>query len=249
MPYVIEFLFAAIALPIAQTSALAYDSAKTAAVRTCEAIDASEHQTALAFNPDGYRSYYVRSECFQKTAVHFRDLTLCDRVRQRRALLWSSWGYSPGNCRKLVGQAVDEDRIEIEEIRRRYLAESMVLRDFRIERNGNGRDYDVIPLFEGAEGHGYTIAIEIVAPGGSPIAVHADGYYVDPRSALRIFIRQQDIKTRVPAFEPGRSYQVRASATFTLPAGGGSRFMSDTFLVRLFPLRERTRSVTREIRF
>jgi hypothetical protein len=249
MQYMVAFLFAAVVLPIAQISAPAYDTAKAAAVRTCEAINANEYQTGLAFNPDGYRSYYVRSECFQKTAVHFRDLTLCDRVKQRRALLSSSWGYSPGNCRKIVGRAVDADRMEIDEIRRRHLAGSMVLRDFRIERNGNGRDYDVIPLFDGTDGHGYTIAIEIVAPGGSPIAVHADGYYVDPRSVLRIFIRQQDITARVPAFETGRSYQVRAIATFTLPAGGGSRFMSDTFLERLFPLRERTRSVTREIRF
>jgi hypothetical protein len=245
----IEFLFATMVLPIAQTSAPAYDIAKAAAVRTCDAIGAGEYQTGLALNPDGYRSYYVRSECLQKTAVQFRDLTLCDRVRQRRALLSSSWGYSPGNCRTLVARALDADRMEIAEIRRRYLAGSMVLRDFRIERNGNGRDYDLIPSFEGADGHGYTIAIEVVPPGGTPIAVHANGYYVDPRSALRIFIRQQDIKARVPAFEPGRSYQVRAIATFTLPTGNGSRFMSDAFLERVFPLRERTRSVTREIRF
>jgi hypothetical protein len=71
----------------------------------------------------------------------------------------------------------------------------------------------------------------------------------DPRSALRNFIRQQDFKARFPAFEPGRSYQVRAIATFTLPVGGSSRFMSDAVLERLFPVRERTRSVTREIRF
>jgi hypothetical protein len=243
------FLFATVVVPIAQTSAPAYDIAKAASVKTCDAIGANEYQTGLAFNPDGYRSYYVRSECLQKTAVEFRDLTLCDRVKQRHALLSSSWGYSPANCRTLVGRALDADRAEITEMRRRYVAGSMVLRDVRIERNGNGRDYDVIPSFEGAEGHGYRIAIEIVPPGRSPTVIHADGYFVDPRSALRIFIRQQDIKARVPGFEPGRSYQVRATATFSLPAGGGSRFMSDAFMERAFPLRERTRSVTREIRF
>jgi hypothetical protein len=56
-----------------------------------------------------------------------------------------------------VGRAVDADRIEIEEIRRRYLAAAMVLAGLRIERNGNGRDYDVIPSFEGAHGHGYRL--------------------------------------------------------------------------------------------
>ena len=244
-----EFFFAAVVLLSAQTSPSAYDSAKSAAVKTCDAIDANAYQSGLAFNPDGYRSYYVRSQCFQKAAEQFRDLTLCERVRQRRALLSSSWGYSPGNCRTLVGQAVDADRKEIEEIKRQYLAGSMVLRDFQIERNGNGRDYDVIPSFEGADGHGYMIAVEIVPPSGRPVAVHTNGYYVDPRSALRLFIRQQDIKAAFPAFEPGRSYQARAIATFTLPAGGGSRFMSDAFLETVFPLRERTRTVTREIRF
>jgi len=244
----IPFLFGTVVLLTAQTPS-AYDVAKATAVKTCDATDANAYQSGLAFNPDGYRSYFVRSQCFQNTAVQFRDLTMCDRVRERRALLSSSWGYSPGNCRKLVEAAVRADRTEIEEIKRQYLAGSMVLRDFRIERNGNGRDYDVIPSFEGADGHGYTIAVEIVPAGGRPVPVHTNGYYVDPRSALRLFIRQQDIKAAFPAFEPGRSYQVRATATFSLPAGGGSRFMSDAFLETVFPLRERTRSLTREFRF
>lgn len=239
----------AAALPFAQTASPTYDAARAAAVKACEAISAKDYQTGLAFNPDGYRSYYVRSECLQRTAIQFRDLALCDGVRQRRALLSSSWGYSPANCRTLVGRAVDADRVEVQEIRRRYLAGSMVLRDFRVERNGNGRDYDVIPSFTGTEGHGYTIALEIVPTSGPPIAVHANGYYVDPRSELRIFIRQQEIKARVPAFEPGRSYPVRVTATFTLPASAGSRSMSDAFLEGLFPLRERTRAITHEIRF
>jgi hypothetical protein len=249
MPSLIEILLATVVLSAAQASPSVYDTARAAAVKACEAIDASQYQSGLAFNPDGYRSYYLRSQCLQKTAEQFRDPTLCDRVRQRRALLSSSWGYSPGNCRTLVKQAVDADRREIEEIKRGYLAGSMVLRDFRIERNGNGRDYDVIPSFEGAEGHGYTITMEIVPAGGKPVVVFTNGYYVDPRSALRIFIPQQDIRARFPAFEPGRSYQVRTSATFSLPAGGGSRFMSDAFLETVFPLRDRTRTVTREIRF
>jgi hypothetical protein len=182
-------------------------------------------------------------------AVQFSDLSLCDRVRQRRALLSSSWGYSPANCRTLVNQGIETDRNELRNLRRRYAAGAMILRDFRIERNGNGRDYDIIPRFDGTEGHGYTISIEITPSSGDPIVVHADGYYVDPRSELRLFIRQQDIAARIPAFAPGRTYQVRAIATFTLPTSSGSRFISDAFVEREFPLRERTRSVTRDIRF
>lgn len=227
----------------------AYDAARTRAIRACEAIDASRYQTGLAMNPEGYRSYYLRSECLQKAAIEFRDVTLCGRVRQRRTLLWSSWGYSPGNCRTLVTQGVEADRNELQDLKRQYNAGRMMLRDFTIERNGNGRDYDIIPEFTGTTGHGYAIAVEIVPPAGPAVVIHANGYYVDPRSPLRIFVRQQDIKARLPVFQPGASYRVRAIATFTLPVGGGSRFMSDAFIERVFPLRERTQAVTREIRF
>ena len=226
-----------------------YDTARAAAIRTCEAIDPGKSQSGLIMNPDGYRSYYERSACVQKTAVEFRDLKLCDRVRRRWSLLSSSWGYSTGNCRTLVTQAMDADRRELEDLKRQYAAGRMELRDFAIERNGNGRDYDVIPAFVGTNGHGYTIALEILPPRGSSVVIHSNGYYVDPRSGLRLFIRQHDIKSSFPAFESGRTYHVRATATFTLPAGGGSRFISDEFVERVFPLRERTQTMVRQIRF
>ena len=71
-----------------------YTELRMAALKQCQAIDPADYQSGLFFNPDGYRSYYVRSECFQKTAVQFRDEALCAEVRQRVSLLSSSWGYS-----------------------------------------------------------------------------------------------------------------------------------------------------------
>lgn len=249
MPFPTGLLLAAAWLLAVQSPTPTYEAARSAAITRCDAIDARDYQSGLALNPNGYRSYYVRSQCLQQTAVVFRDLALCDRVRQRRALFSSSWGYSPANCRTLVKQAVESDRAEFAEIRRQYLANSMILRDVRIVRNGNGRDYDAIPSFEGKVGHGYMIAIEIVPSAGRPIAIHSGGYYVDPQSGLYLFIRQQDIRAKLPSFEPGRSYQVRAIATFSLPVGNDSRFMSDAFVEGVFPVAERTRTVTREIRF
>jgi hypothetical protein len=226
-----------------------YDRARAVEVSRCEAIDPARYQTGLALNPDGYRSFYVRSECFQKAAIAFRDVSLCAQAKRRWALFSSNWGYSPENCRKLVAEAVDRDRAELEELKRQYHGGSMKLRDFTIERNGNGRDYDVMPAFTGANGHGYTIAVEIVNADGVPVLIHSNGYYVDSRSALRLFIRQQEIKAALPSFQPGRSYQVRVVAAFSLPAGGGSRYLSHAFLERVFPRSERQQSVTRAVRF
>jgi len=244
------FLLGLIAFAWVQPPAPSYEAARTAAIATCEAIDPNAYQAGLALNPDGYRSYYVQSECLQRAAVRFRDLKLCERVRQRHSLLSSSWGYSPANCRTLVTQGVDADRRELEDSKRQYLSGgAMSLRDFRLVRNGNGRDYEVLPAFEGVNGHGYMITVEIVGDDGKAVAIHSNGYYADPRSGLSLFIPQQDIRARLPGFTPGRTYQVRVNATFTLPGASDSRFMSETFVEGLFALRDRTRSVTRTVTF
>jgi hypothetical protein len=52
-----------------------YDALRTAALSTCQAVDAGEYQTGLFFNPDGYRSYYARSLCYQNAAITLPDHT------------------------------------------------------------------------------------------------------------------------------------------------------------------------------
>jgi len=98
-----------------------YEEQRVQAVQNCAVIDPREHQSGLFFNPDGYRSYYKKSQCFQSAAITFRDIGLCEKVRQRRALFSSSWGYSETNCVKLVEKAIADDnhvRISIQMIRR-----------------------------------------------------------------------------------------------------------------------------------
>src|SRR5262245_61685903 len=86
-----------------------YDELRSAAVSRCTMIDPAEYQSGLAFNPEGYRSYYVRSNCFQNAAAQFRDESLCTHVKQRHSLLFSSWGYSAERCRQLVDEAAAAD--------------------------------------------------------------------------------------------------------------------------------------------
>src|SRR5574338_59416 len=124
-----RLLLALAAAALAATSGLAatsapaasYDERRAMAVKECEAIDPAKYQSGLYFNPDGYRSYYLRSECFQRLAVRFRDQSPCARVKQRRSLFASSWGYSAKNCRALVESGLAKDRAELTEVRRAYL--------------------------------------------------------------------------------------------------------------------------------
>ena len=249
MSRLLAVFLALAALSAQQTPAPSYDAARKAAIASCDAIDANAYQSGLALNPDGYRSFYTQSACVQRAAVRFRDLELCSRVRQRRALFSSSWGYSPANCRTLVTEGAEADRRELEETKRKYQSGAMVLRDFTLRRNGNGRDYEVLPAFEGVNGQGYIITVEIVAEDGKAVTIHSNGYYADPRSGLSLFIPLQDIRARLPAFVPGRTYLVRVTATFSPSAASDARFMSEAFVERLFPLRERTRSVARAVAF
>jgi hypothetical protein len=226
-----------------------YATRRAAVVKKCQAIEPSASQSGLFFNPDGYRSFYVRSQCFQDAAVQFRDATLCADVRQRRALLSSSWGYTAARCRMLVSEGVSSDRRELEGIARRYVTAGITLRDFRVERNGNGRDVDIIPVFAGTYGHAYTLSLEIVRLDAPPVLLHSAGYYVDEESNLRIYIPQTDIRQRFPAFAMNKPYTVRATLTLDVGMGGQSGYWSDAFIESVFPMRDRSRSITRQISF
>ncbi len=91
----------------------------------------------------------------------------------------------------------------LEEIKQNYLAGAVQLRDFRVERNGNGRDFDIIPTFSGDYAHGYTLRFEIISPGCYRLqrsCSHSSGFYVDGNSNLRIFLTQDEIRKRFPDF-------------------------------------------------
>ena len=226
-----------------------YAARRAAAKQQCEGINPGESQTGLAFNPDGYRSYYVQSECFQRAAVQFRDASLCGRVRRRWSVLWSSWGVSSAQCEKLVSQGVAADRAEIQTEKQRYAAGPPRLQSFRIERNGNGRDIDILPEFTSGYAHGYTLTFEIVGVRDQPILLHSDGYYLDAKSRLSIFVRQSEIRTRFPGFQLNYPYKVRATVTLSMGNGGMAGYWSDEFLESNFPVGSRTQSLTIESRF
>jgi len=228
-----------------------YEEMRSAAVESCQAVDPSAYQTALFFNPDGYRSYYLRSECFQRIAVEFRDETLCAQVKQRHSLFSSSWGYSRAWCRKLVYAGTGADEKTLTEIKQRYRREAVRLRDFRVERNGNGRDFDIIPSFTGTYGHGYTLRFELFPTAATkhPVLFHTSGYYVDGNSNLRIFVGQEETRQRFPDLVLGRPYMVRATLILAIGSGGQGGRWSDRFIERIFSERERSQSLDREVRF
>jgi len=221
------------------------------AVRRCAAIDPSEYRSGLIFNPDGYRSLYVRSACFQDAAVSFRDDTLCAHVKQRRSLFSSSWGTSRRRCKKLVAEGEAADREALLEKKARYERGAVTLRDFRIERNGNGRDFDIIPAFDPGEAGAYVLRFEIIEAGATTASVLLDtsGFHLEGNDDIRIFVRQADIKSRFASFEPGRSYRVRATLTLDVGNGGQRGWWSDAFIERVFPVEERTRTLVSDAAF
>ena len=238
-------------LCVLATSLLASDYAdmRSRAVQACTAIDPSQSQSGLVFNPDGYRSYYVRSKCFQEAAIEFRDSTLCANVKERRALLSSGWGYTAARCRQLVSEGLAGDRKALESMKSLYRTGGITLSDFRLERNGNGRDFDIIPAFTGTDAYGYTLTFEILMPSGSSVLLHSSGYHLDAASNLRIYVRQSDVRQRFPGFALNRSYPVRATVTLDVGFGGQGGYWNPAFIEGVFPARERTRSIVRQITF
>jgi hypothetical protein len=251
LPLRIVLLSLFVSFSLTQAFAASYDELRWSAVNQCQAIDRREYQSGLLFNPDGYRSYYVQSECFQKTALEFRDPSLCANVRQRRSLFSSSWGYSKANCDQLVAENIAADRKLLEEKRNGYLNRAIQLRDFRIERNGNGRDFDIIPTFTGEAANFYNLRFDILLslPAGETVLLHASGYYLDRNSNLRLYVRQEDLQARLREFSSAEIYAVRATLILNVGDGAQGARWSDSFVERVFPAGERTQRLERKVRF
>ena len=227
-----------------------YAEMRAAAVKRCEAINPAEYQTGLMLNPAGYRSYYVRSACFQRAAAEFRDESLCREVKRRWSLFSSSWGYSAKHCRQLVEEAVAGDRKELEEERSRYRQGAVKLRDFRIERNGNGRDFDIVPAFEAGWAHGYTLRFEIVeAAAEGSVLLDANGFHLSGNDDIRVFVRQADIRQRFAGFELGRPYRVRGTLTLSVATGRTGGRWSEDFIERVFPAAQRSQMLVKDVIF
>lgn len=225
-----------------------YDERRADAVRACQAIDPSASQSGLFFNPAGYRSFYLQSACVQDAAVQYRDESLCAHVRQRWSLFSSSWGYSEKRCRALVSAGLDADHQMVQELKRRFSNDPVRLREVRVERDGNGRDVDVIPLFSGTFAHGYTLRLEVLTTTG-PRLISSSGYYLDGKNDIRIFIRQADIAAAVPQFQLASPYRLRSTLMLDIGMGGQSGYWSDTFIERTFPVRERVQTLEGTVRF
>jgi hypothetical protein len=183
--------------------------------------------------------------------VEFRDDQLCAEVKERRSLVSSSWGYSSRQCRKLVAGGVADDRITIEAKKFQYQSGALCLRDFHTRRNGNGRDYDIIPASAGAQKDSLVLRFEITAGEGVSVTVplNSSGYDLVARSNLRIFVRRDEIRNRLASFEAVRSYSVRATMTLDVDVGGRPGHSSDALIERVFPVQQRAQAVTKDIHF
>ena len=102
----------------------------------------------------------------------------------------------------------------------------------------------MIPEFSTGSAHGYRLVFEIVNAGQQPILLHYDGYYVDANSRLNIYVRQADIRSRFPEFQLNHDYNVRATVIRSIGMGGESGYWSDEFAESIFPMRERSQSMT-----
>ena len=229
-----------------------YDDQLASAAEQCQSVDEDDYRTGLLGNPDGYRSYYARSVCFQKLAVEFRKVSYCSLVKRRYALFSSSWGYSESNCEALVSEGVRADTEALEEVRVGYERGPVELTDFRIERNGNGRDYDIIPVFSDGYQYSYTLEFHIVHSGDQSHAtlLKSSGFRLKgSEDNIRLFVRQAEIRSRLPGFVPGTTYLARA--TLTLSVGNGSHYArwSDDFVEKTFPERDRSQFIERRVNF
>ncbi len=169
-------------------------------VAACAAIPASDYSTGMIFNPPGQATLFHRARCFQELAVEEHDASLCAEVRERKSWFFDGSAVSEPACRAAVAERIARtDR----EFAARDFATLHRLTSFRLQRNGNGRDFDLLVMTEGALYGLYEIDMSIASPGHAElISVFRRSYPHGGSTGPRwILLRRQVLADRLgPAF-------------------------------------------------
>jgi len=221
-----------------------YESRLAAAQTHCEEVPAMKSHSGLWLNPEGYRSYYERSMCFQELALDFRQPRFCRLVHQRYSLFGSSWGYSEKNCSKLVQQARQQDEERLAQWRQAYRRDPVRLLGVTLRQDGNGRDFDLIPVFSAGFRFGYRFSAFLLDPSGARHEVVTQGFRlggVEP--TISLFVRRDVITRAVPTFSAAAPFTWVFELEVALPAGRGNALWPPGWLERSWPRAQRVQAL------
>ena len=226
-----------------------YDSRRAADLQKCQAIGPREHRSGMVMNPDGYQSYYLRSHCLQRVAESYRDESLCEDVRERWSLFTSTWGVSEKRCRSLVSEGMEQDNRAISALKKTYADSDLIFKDFTVVKNGNGRDFDLIPQFYGDGSLAYTLNFYLLMPDQEPMLIHSSGYNVTGKSRIRIYLPVSELRELVPTFSNRSDHLVRATLEYSTPQGHLQNRWHPDFLEQRFPRSDRTQTLEKRVDF
>jgi hypothetical protein len=125
-------------------------------------------------------------------------------------------------------------------------------RPVRIEREGNGRDIDLIAAFSGEGAHVYEPRFEILREAYAAPPVLIDASRFSPKGTIdniRVYVRTADMRRRFPGFALNQTWPVCATLVYSAGTGTYQGQWSSAYIESRFPLKERTQTLTREIRF
>jgi hypothetical protein len=123
----------------------------------CATIPAADYRTGLFFNPKGFRSMFVRSECVQNLARDLRDESLCAQAVERTTWLFDGSGVSPAACTQQVRAQIARDQQDAARIIGTHR-----LTGVDLARNGNGRDVDLLVNTAGTYAHAYQLTVAVL---------------------------------------------------------------------------------------
>jgi len=222
-----------------------YAARLSAAQLRCEAVPAMESHSGLLFNPKGYRSYYGRSACYQRLAVDFRQPEFCKMVWRRFSVFASSWGYSEENCISLFEQAALDDAESIAVIRDAYLRGPVRLIDAVLRKNGNRRDFDLLPAFTAGYASSYLLTFYIVNNQGDKVQIAEQGFSLgEAAPEISLYIKQEDIISRLAGFDEHQQYEMLFELRLMLPLGRGGAVWPLQWVDSFWPETERVQRLT-----
>lgn len=196
---------------------------KQAQIESCEAIPNSDASTWLIFNPSDMQTMNHRSRCFQSLAIAERDVSLCQRVVEKKSFFLDGSGISPERCRERVARRKAKDR---QEFMQKDFTELHRLTTLTFQRNGNGRDFDLIIETVGEMAGKYQLIVYLTFPNGRQITVLDDKTSYGTNTSKRyLLLRAAELSQKL--YDPDLQKNYPGLARLFWVRDEGNRFIYD----------------------
>ncbi len=140
-----------------------------------------------------------------------------------------------------------EDTAELRALKVAYNTGPVRLVDVQLQKNGNGRDIDVVPQFSAGYAGAYTLTLYLVDETKKKFQITSTSFYLgDGKPDIMWYIPRETIMAAMPNFDETSEYNIVINMVFSVPLGRVNGLWPEAWPEQIWPAKQRSEQFIRK---